>query len=48
MRVNKIIEITVIMCTCIDVLVQYMDCTLPLHYHTIKYLMEYCNTIVIL
>ena len=41
MRVNKITEITVIMCACIDGL--YITITLS---H--KYLVEYCNTIVIL
>ena len=45
MRVNKITEITVIM-ACIDVLVQYMDCTLQLHYHSTYngVLQYYCNT----
>ena len=48
MRVNKIIEITVIMCTFIDVLVQYMDCTLPyIIIQVLNGVLQYhCNTVL--
>ena len=51
MRVNTIIEITVIMCTCIDVLVQYVHglyITITLSYKYLNGVLQYhCNTVMI-